>query len=238
MIIFVENRDIVVESYQQRFKEAGEVLEQFASSDFRQWLASSSQNDLNTIEAVLIGESEDPGATIELIRRKLPVPVIALLDNRSLEDTMKFYRAGVDDVVAKPVHHLELMIRIATIKKRALPRSEPVSTSPIEIFFDGRDPKIAGETIELPRRERRILEYLASINGRRASKSQIFGAIYGVFDDKIDESVIESHISKLRKKLRKHLGTDPIDSKRYIGYCLDPKLVQIERLHSSEKMVA
>jgi DNA-binding response OmpR family regulator len=33
--------------------------------------------------------------------------------------------------------------------------------------------------------------------------------------------VIESHVSKLRKKLRNHLGYDPIESKRYMGYRLD-----------------
>jgi DNA-binding response OmpR family regulator len=27
-------------------------------------------------------------------------------------------------------------------------------------------------------------------------------------------------MSKLRKKLRRKLGYDPIDSKRYLGYCL------------------
>ena len=32
---------------------------------------------------------------------------------------------------------------------------------------------------------------------------------------------MESHISKLRKKLRKRLGFDPIDSKRFLGYCID-----------------
>lgn len=238
MIIFVEDRHIVVESYQQRFKEAGEILEQFSSNDLLHWLTSSARNDLDTVEAIIIGQSEELRTLIAMIGKTLSVPVIALLDNRSLEETISFYRAGVDDVVAKPVHHLELMIRIATIKKRLMPVEDTTCTSPIEIFFDGRDPKIAGETVELPRRERRILEYLASINGRRASKSQIFGAIYGVFDDKIDECVIESHISKLRKKLRSYLGKDPIDSKRYIGYCLDPKLVQIDGVNNSEKMVA
>jgi hypothetical protein len=33
--------------------------------------------------------------------------------------------------------------------------------------------------------------------------------------------VVESHISKLRKKLKHRLGFDPIDSKRYLGYCLE-----------------
>jgi DNA-binding response OmpR family regulator len=52
-------------------------------------------------------------------------------------------------------------------------------------------------------------------------KTQLFNAIYGLFDASFDENVIESHVSKLRKKLRDHLGFDPIESKRYMGYRLD-----------------
>ena len=46
-------------------------------------------------------------------------------------------------------------------------------------------------------------------------------AVYGLFDEDVDENVIESHISKLRKKLKHRLGFDPIDSKRFLGYCIE-----------------
>jgi DNA-binding response OmpR family regulator len=88
------------------------------------------------------------------------------------------------------------------------------------VFFDGRDPDIMGEALELPRRERRMLEYLVQHRGKRVTKSQIFNAVYGIFDEDVEEAVVESHMSKLRKKLRARLGYDPIDSKRYLGYCL------------------
>ena len=238
MIIFVENREMVVDSYKARFKSAGETLVQLTSTDMISWLLTCPQHELRTIEAVLIGEAINVDILCSTIRKKLDVPVIALLDNRSLEQTLKFYRTGVDDVVTKPVHYSELLVRIATIKKRTLKVVAEEESSPIEVYFDGRDPRIDGQPIELPRRERRILEYLSSISGRRASKSQIFGAIYGVFDEHIDESVVESHISKLRKKLRKILGHDPIDSKRYLGYRLDPAIVNIQNSDVQESLVA
>ena len=76
------------------------------------------------------------------------------------------------------------------------------------------------QTMALPRRERRILEFLATHRNRRVTKAQIFHAIYGLFDEDVEESVVESHVSKLRKKLRQRMGFDPIDSKRFLGYCL------------------
>ena len=238
MIIFVENREMVVDSCKARFKSAGETLVQLTSTDMISWMLTCPQHELRTIEAVLIGEAVNVDVLCSTIRKKVNVPVIALLDNRSLEQTLKFYRNGVDDVVTKPVHYSELLIRIATIKRRAMPVQVQEEKRPIEVYFDGRDPKIGDEPVQLPRRERRILEYLASIDGRRASKSQIFGAIYGVFDEHIDESVVESHISKLRKKLRNLLGNDPIDSKRYLGYRLNPEIVSIEKQEVQESLVA
>ncbi len=234
MIIFIENRQLVVDGYRNRFEKVGETLVRLTSSDVIGWIDSSSPEELASVEAFLVGETSNPQEALQSIRKKLDVPIVALLDNRSLQETIKFYRQGVDDVVAKPVHHEELLIRIATIKKRMLKPLIQKADKPIVVYFDGRDPEINGEQVLLPRRERRILEYLAGINGRRASKSQIFGAIYGVFDEQIEENVVESHISKLRKKLRGLLGNDPIDSKRYLGYRLDPAIVRVEKNQPQE----
>ena len=115
-------------------------------------------------------------------------------DAKSLEETLDLFAAGVDDVVRKPVH--------------------------VRVFYDGRDPEVAGEVLALPRRERRILEYLVNNKGCRVTKTQIFNYVYGLFSEDIDENVVESHISKLRKRLRHRLGYDPIDSQRFLGYRL------------------
>lgn len=237
MIIFVEDRQLVVDGYMRQLKQAGECLMQVCGGDLVEWLASIGNSEKSAIEAVLVGECEDAVKVAGAIRSKLDCPVLAMLDNRSLEKLMAFYHHGVDDVLVKPVHCDELRVRIAAIKKRILAGSmngrvmatdKLQEQAPIEIYFDGNDPVYEASPLVLPRRERRILEYLASINGRRATKSQIFCAIYGLFDDQIEENVIESHISKLRKKLKQLLGCDPIDSKRYLGYRLDPKFISIQ----------
>jgi DNA-binding response OmpR family regulator len=93
--------------------------------------------------------------------------------------------------------------------------------SSIRVFFNGRDPEIAGRALTLPRRELRILEYMVGNHGKWVTKTQIFNAVYGIFESTFDESVIESHVSKLRKKLRDRLGFDAIEARRYVGYRLD-----------------
>ena len=141
----------------------------------------------------------------------------------SLEKTLELFAAGVDDVVRKPVHVREILARVNAMQRRNEKRrstDEDISLGEIRVYFDGRDPDVAGEVMSLPRRERRILEFLMRSRGRWVTKSQVFNAVYGLFDAEVDEAVVESHVSKLRKKLRDRLGYDPVQSKRYLGYTI------------------
>jgi len=142
-------------------------------------------------------------------------------ESQCLEQTLLLFAAGVDDVVRKPIHVREILARVGAIRRRTESKPDHLILGEMRVYFDGRDPEVKGQVLALPRRERRILEYLVNNRGRRVSKSQIFNSIYGIFDDNVEENVVESHISKLRKKLRYLLGYDPIDSKRYLGYRLE-----------------
>nr|WP_246206204.1 response regulator transcription factor [Propylenella binzhouense] len=175
---------------------------------------------MSAVEAFILGDCQDRSAYPKLIRERSRAPVIALNENPSLERTLELFAAGVDDVVRNPVHVRELLARVGAIRRRYEAADAQAIVGEMRVFFDGRDPEIRGEILPLPRRERRILEYLVTNRNRRVSKSQIFNAIYGIFDEDVEESVVESHVSKLRKKLRQRLGYDPIDSRRYLGYCL------------------
>ncbi len=220
MIIVIDERDLVVDSYKSQLNREGFASLGFGSDEFREWVDTSAQTDLGCIGACLIGNIDNKNFLPDLIRQKTGAPVIALVEQSSLETTLQLFDSGFDDVLRKPVHVREILARISAIKRRVGVSEQVSRVGRLRIFFDGRDPEVDGEVFPLPRRERRILEFLASINGRRVNKTQIFNAIYGVFDEEVDENVVESHISKLRKKLRERLGFDPIDSKRYLGYRL------------------
>lgn len=233
MIIFVEERAGLGKIYEGGFLEIGESINQMGSSDFMSWLNTSEYSDFICAEAILIGETDCADKIIHAVRNKLNVPIISLLDKRCLFTLTRHYKLGVDDVVIKPIHKEELRFRIGAVKRRILVNSRATSekqNARLTVFFDGRDPEYDGTAFPLPRRERRILEYLATVRGRRVSRRQIFDAVYGILDETTDETTVESHISKLRKKLRKLVGFDPIDSKRFLGYRLDPLTVCVSSL--------
>lgn len=220
MIVVVDERELVTGGFHSLFNREGVASAGFGPSEFEEWVGSAGADDLRSVSAVLIGQCGAHEMSPRRIRDRTSAPVIALSEQHSLENTLKLFDAGVDDVIRKPVHIREILARVSAIRRRGVEDARFVQVGPMRIFMDGRDPEIEGEALPLPRRERRILEYLASNSGRRVTKAQVFNAIYGVFDDTVEENVVESHISKLRKKLREKMGFDPIESKRFLGYRL------------------
>ncbi len=216
MIVIVDERELVTEGFNSLFDREGVASAGFAPPAFDEWVSSAAKRtevDPRFLTATAAkARCHPPLATA-------PATVIALRAAFAGKH-LRLFESGVDDVVRKPVHIREILARITAIRRRAHEEASFTEVGAMRIFMDGRDPEINGEPLPLPRRERRILEFLAGNRGRRVTKTQVFNAIYGIFDEEVEENVVESHISKLRKKLRERLGHDPIDSKRFLGYRL------------------
>ena len=220
MYVLIDDRVIVANGFASGFEREGISLTGMQPGEFKDWVGTAGRQDLQAVEAFLIGDCASKQALPKLIREHSRAPLIAMNDTPSLDHTLELFAAGVDDVVRKPVAIRELLARVEAIRRRVEAAQGHANVGALRVFFDGRDPELDGKPFELPRRERRILEYLVSNRGKRVTKAQLFNAIYGIFDDEVQECVVESHVSKLRKKLVHCLGFDPIDSKRYLGYCL------------------
>jgi DNA-binding response OmpR family regulator len=220
MYIIVDDRNIVTGGYATGFDREGVTTTGIDPVEFGEWLQKASESDVEAVEAFLIGDCQGREHFPKLIRERSKAPVLCLRERPSLDDTLGLFAAGVDDVVRKPVHVREILARVGAIARRSINEAKDIAIGDLTVYFDGREVEVNGAPLPLPRRERRILECLVKNRGRRLSKTQIFNAVYGIFDEDVDENVVESHISKLRKKLKHRLGYDPIDSKRFLGYCL------------------
>jgi two-component system, OmpR family, flagellar system response regulator FtcR len=219
MIVFIDDREAVRTVFESWFTREGASSIGLSPADFRTWLDTISESDAEALDAVFFGQSQEIDGLPAKVRRISRAAVVAVIESQSLEHTLNAFRAGVDDVVKKPVHVRELLARIGAIQQRRI--SEQSLASQCKVFASGGDPMIGGIPLPLPRRERKILEFLVRNEGRRVSKTQLFNAVYGMFESSVDESIVESHISKLRRKMRELIGYDPIDSKRFLGYRLE-----------------
>jgi two-component system, OmpR family, flagellar system response regulator FtcR len=219
MIVLVEARDLIVDGFVSLFKREGVCISGLSPAEFFQWFSALPETDLNTIEGVLIGDCPERLAIGAQVKARISAPLFALVDMPRLDETLRLLDGGFEDVLRKPVHVREILARMCRVRTLARHAQQEQRPLPVRVFLDGREPEVAGRTIDLPRRERRIMEVLFVNAGRRITKAQLFSAVYGLDDETIEETVIESHVSKLRKKLREALGFDPIDSQRFLGYC-------------------
>jgi two-component system, OmpR family, flagellar system response regulator FtcR len=218
MYVLIDRSDLVASGFASSLCREGVPLASFRPEEFESWMSSAAPGDIDTIEAFLVGASHLDKKMPKLIRRLSSAPVIALSEQHSLENTIALFEAGADDVLRKPVHIREVLARVEAIRRRERAGPAAMMIGRLRIYFDARPPEIDGAAFVLPRRERRILELLAAHRGKWLTKQHVFSATYGLFDDQVHENVVESHVSKLRRKLVAELGTDPIESKRYLGY--------------------
>ena len=221
MYIIVDDRESVTNSYVGGLVREGVSSIGFSSGEFWDWLQSASESDLAAVDAFLLGDCDARGSLPRAMRKRSSAPIIAMSGQKMLKNTLELFESGVDDVVYVPIHLREILARTAAIARRRVGELPRPCEPRIQFFYNARAPEIAGHALTLPRRELRILEYMVSNHGKWITKTQIFNAVYGIFESTFDESVIESHVSKLRKKLRDRLGFDAIVARRYVGYRLN-----------------
>ena len=217
MYLVIDDRASVGEGYVMGFAREGVPALAFSAAEFAEWFVALPDKELGSIQGLLLGEAEQRMLLPRLVVGRGRIPIVAVEDQKTLDRTLDLFDAGADDIVRKPVHIREIMARCTAIWRRINAPDVAMSFGRLTVFFDNRDPQIDGKPLRLPRRERQILEYLVKNRRRRVTKTQLFNAIYGLFNESVDETVIEGHVSKLRKKLRERIGHDVIHAKRYAG---------------------
>ena len=116
MIVIVDERETVTEGYRAWFDREGVSATGLSPSDFDNWVKTVSEPDILAVEAFLLGDCRERHVFPRLIKGRSRAAVIAMNDNKSLEETLDLFAAGVDDVVRKPMHVREILARIKAIR--------------------------------------------------------------------------------------------------------------------------
>ena len=223
MIIFLGTCEADHKVFSNHFHCVGHATCAMDKVGFNELLWQEERKFSRTIDAVVVEEFPEAANLIKKAYTVLGAPIIVLVREKNLDQTKMLLQNGADDVVEKPVQPEELHLRIAAIKRRMVSQPDMSAPHQLIVHFDGREPEFDGKILPLRRKERRILEFLVSMNGRRVTKSQVFEAVYGRDEDRFDERLIESHMSRLRSTLKRYIGSDPICSLRHLGYRIDVK---------------
>jgi DNA-binding response OmpR family regulator len=153
------------------------------------------------------------------LRARSSVPVIVITARGEELDRVLGLELGADDYMVKPFGFRELMARIRAVTRRSVgsaPASSTVQLGDVEIDGRARRVTVAGEEVELTRKEFDLLALLASDPGALRTRQEILEQVwdahwYG------PTKTLDVHVATLRKKLG-----DPglIETVRGVGFRL------------------
>lgn len=132
---------------------------------------------------------------------KCLMPLLMLSVRSAPTDKAELLNNGADDYLAKPFFEAELLARVNALLRRPARENRRVLTVPgLEIDFTRRVALRLGKELPLTRNEFGLLEYLARLEGRTASRVMILDHVWEEGAD-IFSNTIETHIHNLRRKL-------------------------------------
>jgi two-component system, OmpR family, response regulator len=145
--------------------------------------------------------------------------VMILTARSAAEDRVRGLDLGADDYLAKPFDVRELEARVRSLLRRQVGlRSSLVTLGPVTLDLTTRRFAADGHDLDLPPRERALLELLLTRAGKVVAKEAIVQSLTSL-DDMLSDNAIEQYISRLRRRLQPfglHLRTV-----RGIGYLLE-----------------
>lgn len=172
---------------------------------------------------------DDGRLVLAKIREKGELPVIFISGKGDTADRVLGLRLGADDYIPKPFSPVELVARIETVLRRAIPRVEPVAAGGSEVS-DGlllneltREVVVEGKAVELTAKEFDLLAFLVRSPRQVFSRGQLLEHVWSSRSEWQDEATVTEHVRRVRHKVEK----DPekprwITTVRGVGYRFEP----------------
>jgi DNA-binding response OmpR family regulator len=147
------------------------------------------------------------------------VPVIMLTARGEVRERVAGLESGADDYLVKPFALEELYARLQAIVRRRGEVTSRLSAGDVVVDLDTRRVTVAGDEVNLARREFAVLSTLLDPPGRVVSRSRLYDEVW---DSEIDlrSNAIEVHVSRVRAHLKPSANVS-ISTVRGIGYRLD-----------------
>lgn len=218
-ILIVEDEPAIAEGLAFNLRQEG----------FRTLIALNGQ----TARGVLRRESPDllildlmlpDGDGVDLcraVRAESDIPILMLTARDREEEKVRGLEAGADDYITKPFGVREVIARVRGALRRA--RTEAVAASrivagPIGIDRNTRTVTVAGEPVELRRREFDLLWVLMTAPGRVRPREDLLATVW---EDReyVEPGTLDVHVRRIREKIEADPGRPRhIVTVRGVGY--------------------
>src|SRR6476469_1611183 len=155
-----------------------------------------------------------------LRRRRTQTPILLLAARDAVDDRVAGLDAGADDYLVEPFAFAELTARLRALARRPSAALEPVLTiGALRLDPASREVRLGTESLDLPNKEFRILEYLMRHPNRVLTRTMIAEHVWD-YDFPNVTNVIDVHIRSLRRKLDDPYPGNLIQTIRGAGYRL------------------
>jgi DNA-binding response OmpR family regulator len=188
--------------------------------------AATQPPDLVVLDIMLPGL--DGLAVCRTLRESSEVPVILLTALGAEIDRIMGLEVGADDYVTKPFSPRELVLRIASVLRRA--RTAPPQPAEARVLVDGplrvdvaaHEVEFDGAALMLTVREFDLLAFLMSRPRQTFTREELMRDVWGWSFG--DQSTVRVHVRRLRQKLDAASAGDwsPISTVWGVGYRYDP----------------
>ncbi len=163
----------------------------------------------------------------QLRQRPGDQPLILMLTARDGSgDKVLGFELGADDYVVKPFDPPVLRARLqALLRRRDRPLSQALCWGPLRLVPGQTWVELAGQSLELTRKEALLLETLLRAQGRSCSKGLLLDASSDGRRE-VGEDTIKVHVRNLRTKLMAAGAvSDLIETVYGLGYRLNPSVL-------------
>lgn len=159
------------------------------------------------------------------VREFSDVPIIMLTARDEIEDRVNGLDIGADDYITKPFAIQELMARIRNaLRKHTAQEAQPGEDGKLFImdlvmYPKTYEVKVAGQEVQLTRREYDLLAYLLANKRLVLTRDQILQEVWG-YDYAGDTNVVDVYIRYLRSKIDDVFKKKYIHTVRGVGYVI------------------
>jgi two-component system, OmpR family, alkaline phosphatase synthesis response regulator PhoP len=157
------------------------------------------------------------------IRKSSDVPILMLTARDEDVDKIIGLEVGADDYLTKPFNPRELVARVKSILRRAVPERREVETKQLkhgdlEIDAGRREVRVAGNEVQLAPKEFDLLWELLDHRGLVLTRDQLLERVWG-YTFAGDTRTVDVHVRQLRRKLG---DASPIVTVWGVGYKVAP----------------
>lgn len=218
-LLVVEDEAKVARFLKQALEEEGHAVDLADHGARAEQLAHLAPYDLILLDVQLPGID---GLTVaaDLRRTGVQAPILMLTSRDSTQDIVRGLDAGADDYLTKPFALEELYARVNALTRRQLgPTTGILRYQELEMDRLRRIVRHGGQSIELPPREFRLLEYFLLNPERAIGRAALLEKVWDMSFDP-GTNVIDAHVSNLRRKLEAAGRRRLIQTIRGVGYAL------------------